>query len=105
MGFAPELVPLILSGKKTTTWRLWDDKNLTEGDDVELANSLTKEPFAKARLVKVTETVMGALTEHDKHGHETFTCDEEMYKQYSSYYGKAVNADTEVKIIKFVLQS
>lgn len=35
LKFAPDLVPLVLSGKKDTTWRLWDDKNLTENDIVD----------------------------------------------------------------------
>lgn len=43
--FRPALAKLIIEGKKTTTWRLFDDKNLQVGDVVELVNWETKEVF------------------------------------------------------------
>jgi len=33
LKFSAELVPLILSGEKTMTWRFWDDKDLDSGDE------------------------------------------------------------------------
>ena len=38
LKFEPELAEKILSGEKTTTWRLWDDKALKAGDSVEFIN-------------------------------------------------------------------
>jgi len=32
--FRPDLAQLIMDGKKTTTWRLFDDKDLQAGDVV-----------------------------------------------------------------------
>jgi hypothetical protein len=34
--FRDYLVPLVLSGEKTSTWRLFDDKNLSAEDEIEL---------------------------------------------------------------------
>lgn len=101
--FAPNLIPLIMSGQKTSTWRLWDDKDLTTGDIVEFGNSETREVFAKAELTKVIEKPFKDLEENEKEGHEKYTNEEELFKQFEKYYGKPVNSDTIFKIIWFKL--
>lgn len=103
LKFDPELVPLVLSGEKSSTWRLWDDKDLTKGDMVELLNNHTLKPFAMAIISRVTEKRLGDLTEDDKKGHETFVNDQEMYQTYTKYYNRPVDASTSVKIIWFEL--
>lgn len=45
----PHLVPLVLSGEKTSTWRLFDDKDLQKDDDLLLINKATGDEFAKAK--------------------------------------------------------
>ncbi|NOY35708.1 MAG: ASCH domain-containing protein, partial [bacterium] len=45
LKFKEHLVPLVLSGEKISTWRLFDDKDLRVGDKVDLINSDTKEVF------------------------------------------------------------
>ena len=35
LHFISKLIPLVLSGEKISTWRLWDDKSLSEGDVVD----------------------------------------------------------------------
>lgn len=103
IGFAPALQPLVLSGQKTLTWRLFDDKNLTEGEEVEFVDQFSRVFFANAKLVKVWERPMGKLLPEDKDGHEKFSSDEEMYKTYSGYYQREVGPETIVKIIRFKL--
>lgn len=103
LRFASEYVPLILSHKKTSTWRLWDDKDLSVGDIVEFLESGTQNHFATVKLSKVVEKPLGEFTEEDKKGHEIYTSDEEMYKALSNYYGKPVDKDTIAKIIWFEL--
>ena len=98
--FTSSLVPLILSGEKTVTWRLFDDKDLQTGDKVEFLNSDTKDKIAEASLLDVRETTFGDLTDKDKEGYNR---DEEMYKIFKKYYGDNVDQHTEVKIIKFKL--
>ena len=97
--FVPNLVPLILSGEKTSTWRLWDDKDLTTGDIVEFANSETRKVFARAKLTKVVEKPFRDLEEDEKAGHEKYTNEEELFKQFEKYYGKPVDRNTIFKII------
>lgn len=53
--FRDFLVKLVLNGEKTSTWRLFVDKNLPVGNEVELINWNTKELFAKAILTHVRE--------------------------------------------------
>lgn len=101
LKFTPELSQLILDGKKTTTWRLFDDKDLKDGDIVTCLNSDTLGALGQAELRKVKVTSLGNLDESDWEGHEKFDSEEEMYKTYSSYYRRLVDGSTEVKIIKF----
>lgn len=102
--FRDYLVPLILSGQKNSTWRLFDDKSLSLGDEIELREFEEDISFATAKITKVIEKPFRDLVEEDKEGHETFASDEEMYKTYSSYYKTIVNPDTKVKIIWFDLK-
>ena len=103
LKFSPELVPLILSGEKTVTWRLWDDKDLQEGDIVTCIKRPKLETFAKIKITSIVEKTMGDLTEDDKRGHEPFESDEEMYATYTRYYGKSVGPNTPVKVVRFEL--
>ncbi len=101
--FAPNLIPLIMSGQKTSTWRLWDDKHLTQGDIVEFGNSETREVFAKAELKRVIEKPFKDLKEGEKEGHEKYTSEEELFEKFEKYYGKLVDKNTIFKIIWFEL--
>lgn len=103
LKFTRELSELILVGKKTSTWRLWDDKNLSEGETVDFIESETNEHFATAILIKIIQKPLGALTNKDKEGHESFRTDEEMYNTYQRYYNKHVGPETLIKIIHFKL--
>ena len=55
LKFSPSLIPIILSGEKTSTWRLFDDKNLSTGDTLEFTNKETGAPFAHAIIVNVAQ--------------------------------------------------
>ncbi len=103
LKFRRELADLILAGHKNVTWRLFDDKSLAEGDVVDLLIWGTLEKFATAHLTEVREKRMGELVEPDFEGHEKFASTEEMYTTYSTYYGRPVDVDTPVKIIRFRL--
>lgn len=103
LKFYPPLIPAILSGEKTSTWRLFDDKNLTTGDKLELINKETGETFARAIITNIFEKKLSEMSDADLDGHETYSSPEEMYKIFESYYHQAVNADTQVKIMTFRL--
>jgi len=102
--FRDFLAELVLKGEKSSTWRLFDDKNLETGDDVDLLNWNTGEKFAEAILVSVREKSLGKLEPEDFEGHEKFESEQAMYDAYRTYYGDRVGPDSLVKIIQFELK-
>lgn len=106
-----ELAQLIVSGQKTSTWRLFDDKDLSVGDEIELIDKVdphdrsTWYPIGVAHVVTVIEKRLGAITETDSDGHERFENQETMLATYQKYYGSDVSLETPVKIIHFEFQA
>lgn len=96
-------MPLVLSGEKTSTWRLWDDKNLTVGDIVDFIDRGTEQRFATAELVKVSEKPIKDLTAEDQAGHEKHESVQEICETFSRYYKRTVTPDDKMKIIWFKL--
>lgn len=101
LKFRKKLSELILSGEKTTTSRLFDDKNLSVGDRVEFLIWETSEKFIETVIMEVKETTLGKLAEEDLVGHEKFCSEGKMYKIYSTYYKREVDKNSLVKVIKF----
>jgi 8-oxo-dGTP diphosphatase len=101
--FSSDLVPLVLSGEKVSTWRLWDDKDLSVGDICDMIDKGTGKRFAVGKLTRVFGKPLGELNDEDKEGHEKFISDKKMYETYSQYYGRPVDKTTSVKIIAFTL--
>lgn len=102
--FAEELVPLILSGAKTSTWRVFDDKDLQEGDDLSFVNKQSGVEFARAQAIGVCIKPIGGINESDYlDGHERFDGLDDLVTTFRKYYGEGVTIDTEVKIVKFIL--
>lgn len=93
----------IIAGRKTVTWRLFDDKDLKVGDKVELLYWETKKKFSNAEIINVYEKRLGEIEEKDFEGHEKFESRDEMIGTYKKYYGDKVDWNTAVKIIKFKL--
>jgi hypothetical protein len=104
LKFQPHLVPLILSGEKDSTWRLFDDKDLKEGDELQFMNSETDEVFGIASILYTREKKLKDLNHLDFEGHEKFESQERMYEAYQNYYGDKVTPESIVKIIKFRLR-
>lgn len=105
LKFTPELCQKITSGEKTSTWRLFDDKDLKVGDQIKFVNKQTGAEIGVSIITKVKVTTLGTLTDEDWVGHERYTSEVEMYETYKRYYGDKVGCDTEVKIIDFTFQS
>jgi hypothetical protein len=102
LRFFEPLPQLILDGKKDTTWRINDDKNLEKDDVLSLVDRERNE-FAKAQVLWTKYTTFGKLSPEDTEGHETFTDIEELLKTYSEYYSTNATLETPVKVIKFKL--
>jgi hypothetical protein len=101
LKFAEKLVPLVISGEKTATWRMFDDKDLKTGDELTFINQATGQEFAVALILSVKETPLGEIKDDDFVGHEKFAGREEMFENYRSYYGGQVTENTVVKMVSF----
>ena len=103
LRFAPHLRPLVLSGEKTCTWRLFEKVVFQEGDEVSFAGG--GKEFARAIITSVREKRLGDITSEDEiaDGHERFGSQEERLATYRGYYGDRVTFNTMVKIMKFKL--
>ena len=101
LKFRPHLVKEILEGRKTTTWRLFDDKDLKVGDELEFFNAETLEKFAEAEITEIREKKLGETEDSDYEGQKRYNNHEEMLKHYRNIYGDKVDSDTIVKIIRF----
>jgi ribonuclease HI len=102
-----ELAEFIRSGGKTITWRLYDDKDLSVNDEVELVDKIdarnpsTWRVMGIARITKIVQKRLADIHESDFEGQRAFQTQHEMLKAYKSYYGADVSTDTPVKIIHF----
>lgn len=105
LKFRHHLVSKILDGSKTTTWRLFDDKNLQVGDKLKFLDWETGEKFAEAEITKIKEKRLGGIEEKDFNGHEKYEGKETMLNHYKKYYGDKVTLNTSIKMINFKLIS
>lgn len=98
--FTPELTELVKQGKKTTTFRLFDDKDLSAGDKIDLAtrDGENVTVFGQAVIKEIVIRTVETLRPEDYEGHEPVL---DPLQNYKRYYGDKVNPDSEVKVIKF----
>ena len=107
LKFDHQLAQLILGGQKTSTWRLYDDKDLSVDDDLHMIDKVDPTQPESWRVIgqgKVTEVVekkLGSVTEQDMKGHEEFNSKGQMLEIYQEYYGHRVSFNTPVKIVHF----
>lgn len=105
-----KLAEMVRNGSKTSTWRLYDDKDLQVNDEVELVdkvdpgNPSTWQSVGVARLDVVLEKRLGEITKEDIQGHDGYASREEMLQAFQKYYGPQVTFETPVKIIHFTLE-
>lgn len=102
-----ELADMIRNGSKTSTWRIYDDKDIKVNDRVELIDkvdpkdSSTWHAFGEARIDMVIEKRLGEISKADFEGHEPFKSRDEMLETYQKYYGPQVDFETPIKMIHF----
>lgn len=102
-----ELAQLVLAGEKTSTWRMYDDKDISVYDEIELLDKVdphdraTWRPIGIGKVTSVIEKPLGSITDTDFDGHEKFDNKDAMLEAYRSFYGSDVSLDTPVKIIHF----
>ncbi len=107
LKFDHGLAQMIAAGNKSATWRLYDDKDLSVDDKIEIIDKVnetlpkTWQVLGNGKVTEVIEKKLGSLTPQDMKGHEDFASQEEMLETYRRYYGNRVTLDTVVKIIYF----
>jgi ribonuclease HI len=107
LKFNHDLAQLILQGKKSATWRLYDDKDLSVDDQIKVIDKVdpdspnTWQVIGRAKVNEVTEKHLGEVSNQDMKGHESFSDKDEMLRTYRQYYGNRVTFETPVKIINF----
>lgn len=102
LKFSPDLADLILKGEKTSTWRLFDDKDLQTGDELSFINKETGSEFGTGKVTWVSIRTLGTLTDEDWIGYEKFPSEAVMYETYRKYYpSEVVDENTIVKILTF----
>jgi len=103
------LAEQVFAGTKTSTWRLFDDKDLTVGDKIDLIDKVNPDDPSSWRgvgvaiILRVIEKPLGEITEADMEGHEPFESKQQMIDTYRGYYGDKVSEATPVKIVHFRL--
>jgi ribonuclease HI len=106
-----DLAQLVLEGKKYSTWRLYDDKDLSVNDDVRLIDKIdpnkpeTWKVIGVARIDTVIQKRLGDIHDSDYDGHEQCASPKDMLEMYRGYYGPQVDMDTPVKIIRFTFNN
>ncbi len=105
-----QLAELVRTGKKTATWRIYDDKDISVNDRIELIDKVdphnpgTWTSVGVAKVTLVVEKQLGAITAEDSDGHEAYQTPAKMLDDFRKYYGPQVTLETPVKMIHFVLQ-
>lgn len=106
-----ELAQQVLKGEKTSTWRLYDDKDLTVNDDVKLIDKVDPEKpetwqvIGTARINEIVQKRLGDVASEDYVGHDKYQNTQHVLQDFRGYYGPQVNEDTPVKIIRFTFNN
>ncbi len=105
LKFKERMVRLILDGYKTSTMRMFDDKDIRAWEDLEFINSDTGEVFAHAVTTEVYEKKISELDDADFKGNDRgeWVNPDEILKGFQVYYGDKVTMETPVKVIRFKL--
>lgn len=105
------LAEQVRAGTKTSTWRMFDDKNLSVNDEIEIIDKVDPqapeswEKVGNAVIDTIIEKRLKDITEADTEGHQKYETKEHMLKDFQQYYGPQVTMNTPVKMIHFSMLS
>ena len=101
LKFITEQIADIQSGKCTTTWRLFDDKDLNVGDELQFVNSDNGEVFGYGTINEIVIKRIIDINEDDKLGHRVYADDHAIIADFRRFYGPDVNAQSIIKVVKY----
>ncbi len=102
-----DLAELVRAGKKTSTWRIYDDKDISVNDQIDLVDKVvagdpsTWKSVGVVRVTSVLEKQLGDVTPQEMAG--KYDSQEAMLADLRHYYGPQVMLETPVKIVQFAL--
>lgn len=103
-----ELAQQVVSGQKTSTWRLFDDKNFNVNDTVAIIDkvdandSATWQVVGEVTINKIVQKRLRDIMDDDYDGHEHYKSLEHMLNVFRGHYKyQTVEPDTPVKILYF----
>lgn len=102
LKFNTEKTEMIENGLKTTTWRVFDDKDLTVGDELKLINSDTKEMFGYATIDEIITKRIETMNDIDRIDHPSCKNNDDVVKMMQTFYGNRIDNKTIVKVVKFI---
>ncbi len=111
LKFNHDLAQLILKGQKTSTWRVYDDKDLSVNDSVKILDKVyddrpeTWQVIGIAHVDSVIQKRLGSVSAEDYEGNGTVLSQQELLALYRKHYGPQVDLDTPVKIIRFTFNN
>lgn len=97
----------VRAGRLTSSWRLFDDKDLAVDDRVVLIDKVDPREhnswaaFGEAVIDQVIQKRLADIGKHDFTAHETYQSPDLMLAQLRRHYGPSVSLKTPVKIIHF----
>lgn len=92
LKFPAAYISAILEKDQVTTARMFDEKNLTEGDMVDFLNQDTGETFAQAKITRIKIMSFAEMASLNKDPEYT-------YQGYSERYHTEITPDMEVKLV------
>jgi ribonuclease HI len=107
LKFDHESAQDVLNGKKSSTWRLFDDKDLSVNDHIKIidkvepANAKTWNIIGEGQVNEIVEKKLADVTDKDMTGHEVYSSQAEMLETYRRRYGERVSLDDPVKMVYF----
>lgn len=102
-----EFAQEVARGKKTSTWRVNDDKDLHVNDMVSLIDKVdplkpeTWKSIGVVRISSILEKRLGEIEKKDVPPQEPLPSKSELLKIFQGFYGSQINLETPVKIVNF----
>jgi uncharacterized protein YhfF len=101
IGFAPDLIPLILDGSKTLTYRQGDKYAfLNVGDVTNIRDSASNQIVA---VIQITEKSVVPFKDLpiDRKGHEVYSSKDAQRQIFKQYYGKDIEDEEPMLVLGF----
>jgi len=100
--FAPNLVPLILNGTKTLTYRIGDKYDFLKiGSEIDVSDSSNNKVVAKVKINEKDYTTFVDLP-IDRVGHEIYSSKKDQRDTFEKYYGEVKDED-KILILGFTV--